>query len=264
MRHFFKAIPNVAALLLLTTQASAHDTWVNTNTAVVRTGDVIHADLRLGNLGNNHRDFKLSGIVDPAWVTFDVVGPDGTVTSLKDRMSSTARDEKQGYWTTTFVPKSPGVYCVSHEIDRVMQHTRAVHAIRTAKAVFTAADSLDKPVCGMNASKPIGLPIELVVKSCILNSTVAGQTVKVQLLLHGHPLSNTVVSFIPQGTELAEGFDPLHERKTDENGFATFTPAQGNLYLVVAHHDAEDEKSNEYDYTSYATTLTLHMAQIPR
>jgi len=40
-----------------------------------------------------------------------------------------------------------------------------------------------------------------------------------------------------------------------------FTPKQGNLYLIVAHHTANDEKSDQYEYTSYATTLTLHVPQ---
>lgn len=40
--------------------STAHDTWVETNTSVVRTGDVVHVDLKLGNHGNEHRDFKLA------------------------------------------------------------------------------------------------------------------------------------------------------------------------------------------------------------
>jgi uncharacterized GH25 family protein len=40
--------------------APAHDTWVQTNTNLVRTGDAVHIDLMLGNHGNDHRDFKLA------------------------------------------------------------------------------------------------------------------------------------------------------------------------------------------------------------
>ncbi|MGZ3489481.1 MAG: DUF4198 domain-containing protein, partial [Isosphaeraceae bacterium] len=31
--------------------ALAHDTWVQTNSSIVRTGDVVHIDLMLGNHG---------------------------------------------------------------------------------------------------------------------------------------------------------------------------------------------------------------------
>ena len=40
--------------------ALAHDTWVQTNTNLVRAGDAVHIDLMLGNHGNDHRDYKLT------------------------------------------------------------------------------------------------------------------------------------------------------------------------------------------------------------
>ncbi|MGH7138544.1 MAG: DUF4198 domain-containing protein, partial [Pirellulales bacterium] len=56
-----------AALLLLAgvvaavgSPAGAHDTWVQTNTNVIRAGDVVFVDFFLGNHGNDHRDFKMA------------------------------------------------------------------------------------------------------------------------------------------------------------------------------------------------------------
>ncbi len=66
-----------AVSLLLASAAWAHDPWVQTNTNVIRPGDQVHVDLMLGNHGNNHRDFKLAGKVDPAAGTLEVVAPDG-------------------------------------------------------------------------------------------------------------------------------------------------------------------------------------------
>lgn len=66
------------ALFLLPAGAFAHDTWVQTNTPIVRTGDAVHLDLLLGNHGNDHRDFKIAGKLAAESVgTFEVVAPDG-------------------------------------------------------------------------------------------------------------------------------------------------------------------------------------------
>ena len=48
----FIAVPLLMSLLTL--PANAHDTWVQTNTNVIRTGDAVHIDLMLGNHGNDH------------------------------------------------------------------------------------------------------------------------------------------------------------------------------------------------------------------
>ena len=65
--------------------ASAHDTWVQTNTNVVRTGDNVHIDLMLGNHGNEHRDFKLAGKITLDGCKLDVIAPSGKKFDLRDR-----------------------------------------------------------------------------------------------------------------------------------------------------------------------------------
>jgi hypothetical protein len=71
-----------------------------------------------------------------------------------------------------------------------------------------------------------------------------------------------VVSFVPRGVDLAEGFDETYERRTDKDGKASFTPKAGNVYLIVSHVLAKDEKGADYEDTKYAATLTLRVPQI--
>ena len=73
----------IAAALLLSAPAFAHDTWVETNTNLVRVGDAVYVDLMLGNHGNDHRDFKLASKVDLSHCTLEVVSPDGTAYDVK-------------------------------------------------------------------------------------------------------------------------------------------------------------------------------------
>ena len=68
----------VATIMALSIPANAHDTWVEVNSAEVRLGQVVHVDLKLGNHGNNHRDFKLASKITLA-LAFDptnrLIGP---------------------------------------------------------------------------------------------------------------------------------------------------------------------------------------------
>lgn len=240
--------------------AFAHDVWLQTNASKVRTGQNIHIDVRLGNHGNHHRDFKLAGRVDLNWLSVDLVSPDGTKIDLRSNMFATASAEKEGYWTVPVRVSQPGVHYVVESLERVMNHGKMVRGIRTAKTYFLAADSLDAAVLDDHIhTQPAGLPFELVMQTCPVSEATVGQPITVEVLHHGKPLADCVISFIPEGVELSGEFDPDYEFRSDSDGRVTFVPKTGNRYLIVAHHTAEDEKSDEYEYTSYASTMTLHV-----
>lgn len=240
--------------------AAAHDVWLETNTPLVRTGEIAHVDLRLGNHGNHHRDFKLAGRVDLDWVSVEHITPDGEHTDIKDQLFATASAEKQGYWTTPLIATQPGMHGVVQKLDRVMQHGRSVRSIRTAKTYFLVADSLDNPSLKHHVhDRPLELPFELVLQTCPLSQVVVGQPITVQVLHQGEPISDIVIAFIPEGAELAGEFDPAYEFRADHEGKATFIPKAANRYLIVAHYTAEDERSDEYEVTSYSSTITVHV-----
>ena len=88
-----------------------------------------------------------------------------------------------------------------------------------------------------------------------------GKPIVVRLLFRGKPLADQVVSFIPRGATLAEGFDPAYERKTDADGRCSFVPKEGNLVLVVTHLVRPEEQGEGYDKASYAATLVLDVPQ---
>lgn len=243
--------------------AAAHDAWLQTNTPLVRTGEVVHVDLRLGNHGNHHRDFKLAGRLNLDWVTVDHIDPSGVRTDVKESMFSTAAAEKEGYWTTPLIVSKPGMHCVVETLDRVMQHGKSVRGIRSAKTYFLVADSLDKPsLTAANHATPLGLPFELVLQTCPLSEVAVGQPITVQALLKGQPISDVVVSFIPEGAELAGEFDPEFEFRTDAEGKATFIPKTATHYLIVTRHSADDERGDDYESTNYASTITLHVPRL--
>ena len=113
-------------VMLTTSTGSAHDVWVNTHTPIVRTGENVYIDLRLGNHGNHHRDFKLAGRITLDWVSLDHIAPGGQRTDIKGKMFATASAEKEGYWTTPLAVHQPGVHCVVETLDRVMNHGKSI------------------------------------------------------------------------------------------------------------------------------------------
>jgi uncharacterized GH25 family protein len=89
-----------------------------------------------------------------------------------------------------------------------------------------------------------------------------GQPIKVRLLFRGKPLADEVVSFIPRGEALAAAFDPRYERQTDAAGRASFSPKEGNYFLVVAHREESTERGTGYDSTKYSATLCVSVPQV--
>jgi uncharacterized GH25 family protein len=243
--------------------AFAHDTWVETNTNLIRTGDAVAIDLKLGNHGNAHRDFKLASKLDLDGVTLDVIAPGGARYDLLDRLRDVGYAPNEGYWTARFTATKPGLYVVAHTLDKVVNHGRPVRSIKSARACFVVSESLDRvPQENPGFDHRLGNGLEIVPAANPVTPMGPGVPIDVQVLYKGEPLAGTTVSFIPRGETLSEGFDEHYERRTDADGRASFTPKAGNVYLVVAHRTEPGESAPDYDSTSYSATLTVFVPQV--
>lgn len=249
-----KTLLCLTSLLALNLPAFAHDAWIEADVPD-QAGDPVAIHLKLGNHGNHHRDFKLAGKVNPETITFDLIAPDGSRTDLKPRLQETATDADEPYWTLTVQPDAPGTYMVACLDDKVV-HYAPKRSIKSAKTWFRIGDDDSGP------APALGHPLELVA----LTDTTSADTetpILVQLLLHGKPLADTRVSFIPHGVELDEHFDPRYEVMTDETGRASFTPPRANLYLIVSHHEDPSASGDGYKATKYSATLIVQVADRP-
>jgi uncharacterized GH25 family protein len=252
----------IVVLLVAGGRAFAHDTWVETNTNLVRMGDAVYVDLMLGNHGNDHRDFKLASKVELKHCTLDVVAPDGAVYDVKDKLVDLGYAPNEGFWKAKIATATPGVYVVSHTLDQVV-HYAPVRAVKSAKTFFIAGRSLDhveKDLAGFD--KPLGHALEVVPTANPVAPMGPGKEIAVRVLYKGKPFANTKVSFIPRGHELQAGTDPDYERVTDAGGEARFTPKSGNTYLVVVHHAEPKESGEGYESTKYSATLTVFVPEL--
>jgi len=114
---FWGVVLLVAALVAFS--ARGHDTWVQTNTNLIRTGDVIHIDLMLVNHGNDHRDYKLASKIGLDGVkTVEVQGPDGFRYDIKPELVDLGLAPKEGFHSARFVPAKPGLYAAVQTSDK--------------------------------------------------------------------------------------------------------------------------------------------------
>jgi uncharacterized GH25 family protein len=239
----------------------AHDTWVEVNTPEVREGNVVHVDLKLGNHGNSHRDFKLHSLITLDHVSLSVNMPCGCQTDLKPGLTGTAYEEKQGYWTTPYIPSKSGLHVVSHELDTLHGRFRAIKSAKTYFVVGPNPTATKGPL--MRCDRPLGHPLEIVPLTNPVTESGPGKPIRVKVLFDQQPLKDSRVSFIPRGQQLTEDFDDNFERLTDESGIAEFTPTDANLILVVVHHREPERSGDGYDSTVYSATLTVAVPQIP-
>jgi hypothetical protein len=260
MKRFTTGLVTAIFVAVAAVPGGAHDTWVQVSAPLVRTGDVVHVDLFLGNHGNDHRDFKVAGKLRTLEAaTLEVRGPDGRRTDLVPDLVDVGYAPTEGFWSGRFVPGVVGLHVVAHTRTGVHLGKRG---IKSGKAYFCVAESLDDPPPGPTAvGEPLGHPLEFVLESHPVLQMGPGNEVVVRLLHHGAPLANQRVSFIPRGAELAAGFDPAFEWHTDAEGRCRFTPREGNLLLVVAHVEADDETGADFQRTVYAATLVLDVPQ---
>jgi len=256
-------VPAFIALIAVgAAAASAHDTWVQTNIHIVRTGDAVHVDLLLGNHGNDHRDFKIAGKLAAESIgSFTVTAPDGKSYDLKTDSVDLGYAPKEGFHSAKFATNAPGVYVASQSSDTIVNHGKLVRSVRSAKAFFLASPSLDKVKSDWTGfSKPLGHALELVPEANPVAPMGPRTPIKVKLLFEGKPLANAKISFIPRGVTLKDGFDAEYERTTASDGKAQFTPKAGNWYLVVAHKTAEAPKGEtKYESIKYSATMTVYV-----
>lgn len=253
-----KTLIALAMVAITAVSASAHDTWVETNTGIVRTGDAIYIDLKLGNHGNEHRDFKMASKANPADGTWYVVTPSGKQFDLTSIAVDLGYAPKEGFWNAKYVADTAGLYAVSHTRDQVVNHGHPVRSIKSGKTFFIISDSLAQVPSDLTGfDKPLGHDLELVPTANPVAPLGPGKPISVKLLFHGKPLANTRVSFIPRRETLKEGFDETYERKTNQQGEASFTPKTGDQYLVVAHVKQPEAKGEGYDETAYSATLLV-------
>ncbi|MGE3777778.1 MAG: DUF4198 domain-containing protein, partial [Pirellulaceae bacterium] len=190
-----KSILTIVCLFLVVPACLGHDTWVEVNTPEVREGNVVHVDLRLGNHGNDHRDFKLHSLITLDRASLSVHAPCGCETDLKPNLIGTAYEPKQGYWTARYLATKPGLHVVSHQLDTLHGMVRAIKSAKTYFVVGPDPAATKGPL--MHCDRPLGHPLEIVPLANPVTHSGPNLPIRVRVLFEQRPLVNARVSFIP-------------------------------------------------------------------
>ena len=238
----------------------AHDLWIETQSAVVRAGELVHVDFKLGNCNDGRRDFTTSGLIDPSGVLSGIISPSRSSMELIDKFSRSAKKETEGFWSKNLTIREKGMSWIVQALDQIIEHDGIkMQGIVTAKAFVIASDTLDHPNDAV-ANAVLELPIELALESSPLPSIDGGSSIRVRLLRDSNPQESVRVSFLPQGIDLEKEDDADFERKTDANGIAEFKPDRPGLYLITARIITTNKNANGPKETYYSTSLTLRVS----
>lgn len=233
-------------------RVSAHDTWVEAGQLGVRQGEYVYVNLMLGNHGNQHRDFRLASKITLAACTLHVFGPDRQAHDLKPAVIDMGSAEKEGFWAARYQPLTGGVHEVVHLLDTLHGTTRA---IKSAKTYFVVDPDASGPTPGsLPSAHDHGL--ELLLHTDVME-LAAGSELRLQVLRSGQPVPDARVTFVPRGTELIADFDRRHERTSDADGFVSYVPSNGNIYLAIVRAVAAHESGEGFDRTHYSAAIVL-------
>lgn len=246
------------AVTLLGGPLAAHDIWVEPSSAhLPEVGAYLYLDVKLGNHGNDHRDFKLWGKLSPPLLGLSVAlvsGLESEEMDLTEKLVDLGSSPREGYWSALHRPETGGLYRVTHRMGAVMTYA-PVRSTQIAKTYF-AVGSLEEAAPWTESV--LGEGLELVPLSHPVLGSRVGSEIAVRVLFKGQPVAGKRVSFLGRGS-LPEGeFDPSRERLTDAEGVVRFTLIEPGLTLIVAHHFAADESGEGYDNSKYGATLILH------
>ena len=254
----------LAALWSTAGTSLAHDTWVQTNTNLVRTGDAVHVDLMLGNHGNDHRDFKLASKLDPDGGDADRHRPG------RQDVRPEAELADLGYAAEGGLPLGQVRHGQAGPVrGRPDAGPRwSTTASRSGRSAAPRRTSW--PARAWTRSrrdwtgfdKPLGHALELVPEANPVAPMGPGTTIKVRVLFQGKPLADARVSFVPRGETLAEGFDKTYERTTDADGRAASPrrPATTTWSSPTTRKPATGKA--EYESIAYSATLTVFVPEV--
>lgn len=263
----------IAAAVTWPGAATAHDGWIQTNTAKVAVGDMCYIDMLFGNHGNMHRDYKVWGSKwDMTKSTFTLHTPKGKACDLRDRTVDVGMNEQKivggvpyrdvnGYLVASFEAEQQGIYIADVRQDTVVSYAPE-RSIKCAKAVVRAGSSTmgnyGKSLRGYN--KALSQVLEIIPLNDPTDLAV-GEKLTVQVLFKGFPLADACVSVIPRGKELPEmGMPNPYDLMTDMDGKISYTFTEANYHLIVTHVETDEAgmlDGKSYDFTKYTGDLSV-------
>lgn len=255
-------------VLLLTSQALAHDFWVEPPQPVKASGERIPLTIRVGT-GTDISGFPWrKSHVERCFLTDGV--RESKVTNRDGAMpTAAARPSQAGLFTFAYDSSPTRIeldakkfesYLREEGLDAIVAQRKALgESEQSAREAFSrCAKTLirvgDEPASN-DALKPVGLELEIVIDSDPTLPAKLGSAVTGTLLLRGTPLAKHLVRAVA-----LDGTGFTRAVYTDQNGRFGFTFEPGPVMLAAVNM----ERAAEVDYVDWKSrwsTLTFVMAE---
>lgn len=243
--------------------ALAHDGWVQSNTPLVRVGDMSYLDLQFGNHENNHRNYKLVNTWQYTNPSFRVKvhTPSGGVIDLASQLTNLGTTTNPAYSVSSFKAEEKGAYIAEATQTAILKYPQDSgphRSIKYAKTIVTAVDAISagEGNKSSNFSRLLGQELEIVPLTDPAQAHEGGK-MTLQVLYQGQPLADEHVSMVPRSHIPPAEMGPPYDLMTDMDGKVTFQLQGPDYYLFNVHHTDNTQTAPEYTYTAHGAVLAM-------
>ena len=250
-------------LSALLSPLSAHDIWIEAHSAVVRTGEPVRLECKMGNCEDGRPNFKTSGLIPLNELETIVYLPTDKQLDLRPFLSETASRKGEGNWRASLDIDSAGIAWLLQRTEQTTVHGKKIRGKLLAKTPVIVSESLDHVYA---SSPPVAFsqPFEIVLNSNLLPCLDSGEPIEVRIIRNNAPVSGATVTFTPLPLARVETPLKVEPKQSDVDGIASYLPQNPGLILIACHYLDEQEKGQDYDATYYSATMCLEVSRKSR
>ena len=238
----------------------AHDIWIETSSTLVRKGEPVVIELKLGNCLEGKPDAKINGQLPKPEGSVFAIAPNDKRLDLTNTLFSSTVVPGSGCWRTPLTVQDIGCTWLLQSLDdKVMHDGKRVLGRMVAKTPLVASEDIHAIPTDIKAMA-FSQPIELILESSPLVSVDSGSPVVVRLLKNDQPLVSVRLAFT-RPLSLSKTGDVRYEHvETGLDGRASWIPDLAGPLLISFNQMDESEYGDDYEATYYSTTMYLNVS----
>jgi uncharacterized GH25 family protein len=252
------------ALLFFSTNAFAHNLWLNPGNHYPEVGETVDIEIGWGHKyleSRTDQEVKEETIKD-----ISAVDPDGNIVELERKSPSLfqLKIDKPGVYLVTAGIK-PGIFTTTPEGRKWANKKEVQHPLKCTAYEIIAKTLIVAGKNDRNLSTPTGQPIEVILLEDPSNLKI-GDALPIKVLFEGKPLAGISLNakyagYDKETSDDGHGHGPGEkhypaETKTDDQGEATITPETSGHWIIILSHRTpypDTETCDEYMYNAAFT-----------
>jgi uncharacterized GH25 family protein len=238
----------------------AHDIWIEPGGSVVRVGEPVLIQFKLGNCADGRPDGKVNGQLSREAIQAAVCLPNSIkFEDLTHLLSSSTQSEDVGAWLALYRPQKAGcTWFVQTFEDNVVHGGKKVRGKMFACTPMVVSENLGALELE-NQPVSFSQPFEIVLQSSVLPSMESKELVAVKVLRRDRPQENIRVAFTRLAQRTPE--TAVDFVTTNSQGQANWLPTEPGPMLISCTLVDEQESGKGFEATYYSATICLNVSQ---